>query len=130
MERSEDWIREAEWDLKHAKNDLKEGFYNWACFSAQQADEKAVKAAFQKIKVDAWGHSVADLLNELSKHFNIDRELIDYAYELDKVYILAGYPNAHPTGSPSQRYTRSEAERLIKHAEEIIKFCKNTLSKI
>ena len=29
MDRSEDWMDEAEWDLAHAKNDLKTGFYNW-----------------------------------------------------------------------------------------------------
>ncbi len=33
MERSKDWIEEAEGDLKHAENDLNNGFYNWACFS-------------------------------------------------------------------------------------------------
>jgi HEPN domain-containing protein len=88
MERSEDWMREAECDLKHAKNDLDTGFYNWACFSAQQAAEKAVKAVFQKMHVDVWGHSVADLLIELSKTVKISKRLIDYAYELDKVYII------------------------------------------
>ncbi len=130
MERSEDWIREAEWDLKHAKNDLEHGFYNWACFSSQQAAEKAVKAVFQKMHIDAWGHSVADLLNELSKSIKIPKKLIQYAYELDKVYIPSRYPNAHPSGSPSQRYTIREARRMIKYAEEIIKFCKNILSTI
>ena len=106
------------------------GFYNWACFSAQQASEKAVKAVFQKMHIDAWGHSVTDLLTELSKKIEVDGKLIEYAYELDKVYIPAKYPNAHPSGSPSNRYTKREAERLIKYAEEITRFCKNTLSKI
>ncbi len=49
MERSADWINEAEGDLEHAKNDVRGGFYNWACFSAQQAAKKAVKAVFQKM---------------------------------------------------------------------------------
>lgn len=56
MERSQDWINEAEWDLQHAKNDLAGRFYNWACFSAHQSTEKAVKAVFQKIGAEAWGH--------------------------------------------------------------------------
>ena len=67
MDRSKDWSEEAEWDLAHAKNDLKTGFYNWACFSSQQAAEKAVKAVFQKIHLEVWGYSVADLLMELSE---------------------------------------------------------------
>ncbi len=46
VERSKDWMDQAEGDLEHAKNDLKSGFYDWACFSAQQSAEKAVKAVF------------------------------------------------------------------------------------
>lgn len=47
VERSVDWIDQAEGDLEHAKHDLKSGFYDWACFSAQQSAEKAVKAALK-----------------------------------------------------------------------------------
>ncbi|KUK22346.1 MAG: HEPN domain protein, partial [Thermotoga petrophila] len=44
LERSKDWLDAAKDDLEHAKHDLEHGFYNWACFSSQQAAEKAVKA--------------------------------------------------------------------------------------
>ncbi len=44
-------------------------------------------------------------------------ELRDAALELDKVYISAPYPDAHPAGSPRRRYTRAEAERRIGYAE-------------
>ena len=40
---------QAQGDLEHAKHDLQAGFYDWTCFSAQQAAEKAVKAVFQKL---------------------------------------------------------------------------------
>ncbi|MCK4393262.1 HEPN domain-containing protein [Candidatus Bipolaricaulota bacterium] len=49
MERSADWMDTAQGDLEHAKSDVKGGFYNWACFSAQQAAEKAIKAVFQRM---------------------------------------------------------------------------------
>ncbi len=130
MERSQDWMNEAEGDLEHARNDKKGGFYNWACFSAQQAAEKALKAVFQKMGAEAWGHSVADLLKELSKQHQISEELSDAGLELDKAYIPTRYPNAHPSGSPRQRYTQGEAGRLIGHAEKILKFCSDLLSKI
>ena len=45
-------------------------------------------------------------------------------------YDWASYPNAHPSGSPRRRYTRSEAERMVAHAEQIIWFCKDLLSTI
>ncbi len=130
MERSQDWMDEAQGDLEHAQNDLEHGFYNWACFSSQQAAGKAAKAVFQKMGAEAWGHSVADLLKELSKRYQVSEELIDGALELDKAYIPTRYPNAHPSGSPQTRYTANEARRLIEHAEKIINFCADLLSRI
>lgn len=128
VERSKDWLDEAEGDLKHAQNDMQYGFYNWACFSAQQAAEKAVKAVFQRMGAEAWGHSVADLLKELSKKHDVSVELYDGALELDKAYIPTRYPNAHPSGSPRSRYTKEEAKRLIGYAERLINFCSDILS--
>jgi HEPN domain-containing protein len=129
VERSKDWLDEAKADLEHARNDVRGGFYNWACFSAQQAAEKAVKAVFQRMGAEAWGHSVADLLTELSKKHDISEKLSDKALELDKAYIPTRYPNAHPSGSPGSRYTK-EARRLIGYGERIVKFCSGLLSKI
>lgn len=120
---------QAQGDLEHARSDVKQGFYEWACFSSQQAAEKAVKAVFQRMGAEAWGHSVADLLKELSKRHQASEELIDGALELDKAYISTRYPNVHPSGSPRTRYTATEARRLIEHAEKIINFCADLLSR-
>ena len=130
MERSADWMDQAQGDLEHAKSDLERGFYDWACFSAQQASEKAVKAVFQKQGAEAWGHSVADLLEELASSQPVPDGLKEVALELDKTYIPARYPNAHPSGSPRRRYTRTEAERMVSHAEKIVKFCESLLSSL
>ena len=130
MERSKDWFDEANGDLEHARNDLQGGFYNWACFSSQQAAEKAIKAVFQKMGAEAWGHSVTDLLRELGKTYDITEELLNHALELDKAYIPTRYPNAHPSGSPRTRYTREEGRRHIAYAERIVNLCSSILSKI
>lgn len=130
MERSQDWLDEAKSDLEHARNDMQGDFYNWACFSAQQAAEKAVKAIFQRMGAEAWGHSVADLLKELGQKYEVSEKLADHALELDKAYIPTRYPNAHPSGSARRRYTKQEAKRLIEYAEKIVKFCSDLLSQI
>ena len=130
MERSKDWMDEAEGDLEHARSDAATAYYNWACFSAQQSAEKALKAVFQKMGAEAWGHSVADLLQELSVKIQISEELVKSALELDKAYIPTRYPNAHPSGSPRRRYTEDEARRLIEYAEKIFRFCSSLLPKI
>jgi HEPN domain-containing protein len=126
MERSRDWM-DAEGDLRHARSDLEAGYYDWACFSAQQAAEKAVKAVFERAGAEAWGHAVADLLEELAGRHPVPERLRDIALELDKAYIPTRYPNAHPAGAPRTRYTRAEAERLIGYAHEILTFCADLL---
>ena len=130
MQRSKDWMDEAEGDLEHAKSDTVGGYHNWACFSSQQAAEKAVKAVFQKMGAEAWGHSVFDLLRELSKKHQVPEEIMNRALEVDKAYIPTRYPNAHPSGSPRNLYTKEESRRFIDHAEKIVRFCSGLLSKV
>ena len=73
-----------------------------------------------------WGHSVADLLEELAQRREVPEDLRDA--ELDKAYIPSRYPDAHPSGSPRRRYIRTEAERLVEYAAKIVRFCEGLLS--
>lgn len=129
MERSADWLDDAQGDLAHAQSDVERGFYNWACFSAQQAAEKAVKAVFQRLGAEAWGHSVADLLAALKVRHAVPEVLIERGLELDKAYIPTRSPNAHAAGSARSRYTKTEAARLTEYAEQIVSFCSDLLSR-
>lgn len=126
--RAKDWFAQAEKDLEFAAQALETGRHEWACFVAQQAAEKAVKAVFQKVGGEAWGHSVADLLDLLAKEYPRAAEFHAAALELDKAYIPTRYPDAHVSGAPFNRYTSAEAERLIKHADRILRFCESLLS--
>ncbi len=128
MERSSDWMDQARGDLAHAQHVRDAGFYDWACFSAQQSAGKAAIAALQSKGLEAWGHSVADLLHALDRIVSVPEEFIDLGLELDKVYIPARYPDAHPSGSPRRRYTIGEANRLVKYAERIVRFCEGLLT--
>jgi HEPN domain-containing protein len=127
MDRSADWMAQSHVDLQHARHDLEGGFYEWACFSAQQAADKAVKAVFQHMGIEAWGHSVTDLLDALQNSYPVPAAVRNAAADVDKAYIPTRYPDAHPTGAPSTRYVRVEAERMIQHADEIIRFCQGLL---
>lgn len=123
MERSADWLAQAQADLAAARHMLSVGFHEWACFAAQQAAEKAAKAALQRAGRDAWGHSVAALLQALRDLAAVPDSLVEAALELDKVYIGTRYPDVHPAGAPHALYTRGEAERCLGHAERIVEFC-------
>lgn len=128
MQRSSDWLAAAREDLEHARHAEEGGFFQWACFSAQQAGEKAVKAVFQAMGAEAWGHSVSDLLEELAERRSVPDELVDKSIELDKAYIPTRYPDAHQAGTPGERYTRREAARLRAYAEEIVEFSESLVS--
>ncbi|MBI4329662.1 MAG: HEPN domain-containing protein [Chloroflexi bacterium] len=128
MERSADWLDQAESDLRHAAHDMEAGFYDWACFSAQQSAEKALKSVFQRKGTEARGNSVADLLDEMGQLSLLPPGPKEQALELDKAYIPTRYPNANPSGSPRKKYARAEASRLVDYAREIILFCKDLLS--
>ena len=125
--RYEDWLRQARKDLEHARHSLDNKDYEWSCFAAQQAAEKAMKALYQKLGADAWGHAVSSLLSNLPSEISVKESLIDKAKELDKHYIPPRYPNFHPSGAPLDYYTKAEAERAIEYAETIISFCANKI---
>ncbi|MEM2740039.1 MAG: HEPN domain-containing protein [Candidatus Bathyarchaeia archaeon] len=128
VERSRDWIRQAQRDLENAKYEIEGGFYEWACFLSQQAAEKALKAVYQRLGCEAFGHSVLRLDSNLPRAYKADERFREMAMELDKSYIPTRHPNAIPEGAPFEFYTRGEAERLISYAEEIVRFCKDILS--
>src|SRR5438067_2330863 len=83
--RAADWFRQAEADLAHARRALADGDHEWACFAAQQAAEKAAKAAHAAAGQEAWGHVVTELLDALRAQSSaIDDALLDRARALDK----------------------------------------------
>jgi len=127
-DRGDDWYRQARHDLEHARRVRDLGDFGWACFAAQQAAEKALKALYQKLGAEAWGHSVFGLLQQLPARWAAVAALQDQAKELDKHYIPARYPNAHAQGAPYEYYTRGEADRAITQSEQILRFCEGHLS--
>src|SRR3989304_3362701 len=109
MNRSGDWLAQARRDLEHARQSIGLGHFEWACFAAQQAAEKAAKALHLHLGTEAWGHSVFELLDGLPPDRRPSNSLLDLARMLDRHYIPPRYPNAHPSGPPSQFYTRAAA---------------------
>ena len=64
-------------DLEHAEKPLRLGDYEWTCFAAHQAAEKAVKVLYQKLGLEVWERSISRLLNNLPEDFKPPKELID-----------------------------------------------------
>lgn len=124
-ERSADWLRQGESDLRHARTSRDAGDYDWSAFACHQAAEKAIKALFQKHHRDAWGHTLSLLLTSLPEGDRPDDALVDRAKELDKHYIPTRYPNGFERGAPVDFYTAREADQAIANAEAIVEFCRH-----
>lgn len=122
MNRSRDWFLQAERDLVQAEDSRRAGRHEWACFAAQQAAEKAVKALHLKLGQEAWGHVVARLLRELPETAAAPPDLIEKARVLDSFYIPPRYPNSHPEGPPFEHYGPLQSEEAIRYAREILDF--------
>ena len=127
VSRALDWLRQAVRDLEHAKRSMEFGDYEWACFAAHQAAEKAVKALYQKLGIEVWGYSISRMLECLPEEYRPSRELANKAKELDRHYIPTRYPNFHPEGAPLDYYTLEDARRAVKYAEEIVKCCRSKI---
>ena len=126
--RANDWFNQALRDIEQAEDSRKAGRHEWACFAAQQAAEKAVKALHLYMHQEAWGHVIAKLLKELPESVNIPEGLIDKARVLDNFYIPSRYPNSHPEGAPFEHYGPLQSGEAIRYAREIIEFVRNKMA--
>lgn len=118
--RAKDWLAQAVRDLEQARSSRAEARHEWACFAAQQAAEKAVKALHLHLGQEAWGHVVARLLRELP--VPIDDLLVEKGRVLDNFYVPTRYANGHPEGSPFDHYGPLQSDEAIRYAGEILGF--------
>ena len=127
-ERGKDWINQAKRDLHTAQGPLDQGSFEWSCFVAQQAAERAIKAVIQELNAVAWGHSVRELLSIIAKRVEVDKALLDYGRALDKYYIPTRDPNSFDSGSPYEYFSKEDADNAIVCSGRIIGFCEGILA--
>ena len=120
--RAKDWLAQAEHDLEQSEASRRDGRHEWACFAAQQAAEKAVKAVHAHRSQDMLGHGIVELLNALG--VPLPATLADKARVLDNLYIPTRYPNGHPSGAPHEHYGPIQSEQAYGFAHEIIDYAR------
>jgi HEPN domain-containing protein len=126
--RARDWLSQATRDLEQAEDSRRAGRHEWACFAAQQAAEKAVKALHLHLGQEAWGHVVARLLQELPDTIRVPAELVEKGRVLDSFYIPPRYPNSHPEGAPFEHYGPLQSEEAIRYAHEILELTRSQMA--
>ena len=120
--RHADWFRQSDADLRLARHARDGAAYDWACFAAQQAAEKALKAALMSRGADAWGHTVTTLLGLVAD--DAGEQLVVCAKTLDKHYVPTRYPNGLDAGAPTDFYTSKDSDDAIACAERLIGFAR------
>ncbi len=126
--RARDWLSQATRDLEQAEDSRRAGRHGWACFAAQQAAEKAVKALHLHLGQEAWGRVVARLLQELPHTIHVPGELVEKGRVLDSFYIPPRYPNSHPEGAPFEHYGPLQSEEAIRYAHEILELSRSQMA--
>lgn len=123
-----DWHAQARHDLEQAEASKAAGRFDWACFAAHQAAEKAVKALHLRLGQEAWGHVVARLLSELPSEVAAPDDLVDAARSLDTLYIPTRYPDSHADGPPFEHDGRLQGEEALRHARDVLTFVDQALA--
>jgi HEPN domain-containing protein len=122
------WMAQAEADLRAAETSARGGHFEWACFQAQQAAEKAVKAVLYKQGLTtAWGHSLVNLLQEAAVREPSLAALDPEARLLDKYYVPTRYPNGLAAPAiPATFYTLQDAQSCLASARSIWTACRKS----
>ncbi len=115
------WYQQGGDDLEAAQALLGAQKFAQACFYAQQAAEKGLKAVLIEADHDPWGHSCTRLIQNLPEpaqsHFS---PMIELAVALDKLYIPTRYPDALVELTPSEAFTQGEAQAAMAAAQSLL----------
>ena len=119
------WLLQSESDLRSVADLIKNGHYSQACFNAQQAAEKALKAlAFFRGADLVKSHS----LGTIAKDLKINGELTTFSMKLDIYYLTARYPDALPESAvPAENFDQTMATEAQNMAEKFLSRVKQEL---
>jgi HEPN domain-containing protein len=122
-EEIENWWLQALKDLEAAQDSITSKHFEWACFQAHQAVEKALKALIlQEKRRLVHTHE----LLRLGEFAGVPVDLTRSLAELNMEYVTTRYPNAANT-VPHKLYYREKAVEKVAHAEKVIAWTKKRL---
>ena len=124
MNRAQDWWQEAVAEYQAAQTLHQAGHHAWCCFTAQQAAEKAVKGALDRLLRPGRGHNLVDLVTAAG---GSDQALLDACRRLNRLYMTTRYPDAVPSGAPSQAFGATDAQQALEDAQHVLDFAQGII---
>ena len=133
MNRSADWLHQAQADLAQARLSADAGHHEWACFASHQAAEKALKALHLFHGQQSWGHGLGRSLRDLPQEVRRPLEqqvadLEDRLRVLDALYIPTRYPDSLPEGAPTDHFGRLQSQDAIAYASALVAAIRSALA--
>jgi HEPN domain-containing protein len=119
------WFQQARYDLRAARWNIDGSFHSTACFLAQQAAEKALKALHYYLgsgRASLFTHSLVQMLREGSTVIPELAALQEDGRQLDLHYVPSRYPNGLPAGYPHQFYSPEMSAAAVNAAARMITF--------
>jgi HEPN domain-containing protein len=116
------WLRQAEHDLAIARGHQERGDYSDACFMAEQAAQKALKAflighGHRSVPIHSAGQ-LAERCAQIDPAFAVH---ITAGRVLDQYYIPTRYPDAlAPPALPFESYTQEQGITAVAAAQAIV----------
>ena len=127
MQRARDWLREAQAELKAARDLFADRHWSWCCFTCQQAAEKALKALCEHFRNPQLGHNLNLLLQAVETHASVTESLRRACAQLNRYYIPTRYPNAFDRGAPVDQFFEADAREALDQAQEVVGFAEGII---
>jgi len=117
------WFDQASSDLDAAQDSITSRHFDWACFQAQQAAEKGLKALYLQTKGQF--RKIHDL-NFLGKELGLPEDLLQLCGELSRIYTETRYPDADEK-IPAQKFSEKDARYFVDVARKILQWLNKKL---
>ena len=132
-EQVKEWYLAALMDLRSARRAVEGEDFPDACFHAQQAAEKALKAFLRANNMVPWGHDIEALLSRAHAFGLPVEDLLARPEDirmLSEQYMAPRYPNFRAEmGIELEDYTEAFARRCLRLADEIVRRVRDWLSR-
>lgn len=124
MDKTKGWLNLAEEDLLWAKASFEDKILRGACFAAQQAVEKALKAFLvSKDITTAKIHDLVTLNHQCLKQNAQFQELEEACNILSPYYLSTRYPDV----AQFEEFSEDQTKNVIEQAEKVVNFVKSKL---
>jgi len=123
----EEWLQQADYDLKIAKHMFKGGSNIYTVFMCHLSIEKVLKGIYTKIiiEIPPKTHNLLYLINKIG--IQLPEFLYNFVFELNRVSIPTRYPD--DLKRMFKEYNKSRTKEILEKSEEVIKWLKREFEK-